>query len=65
MKTTDSPAVEAKADRPDDADALPEYASPPCYAHEFPGYFGETEDDPAAAEPPDTEPPPCRARRED
>ena len=23
-----------------------EYSSPPCYAHEFPGYFGET------AEPP-------------
>lgn len=64
MKAPDCPAEEAKACRPDDAEALPEYASPPCYAHEFPGYFGETEDD-AAAEPPDVEPHPCRARRED
>lgn len=29
-------------DRGKDA-ATPEYSSPPCYAHEFPGYFGETE----------------------
>mgnify|MGYP000973971269 FL=1 len=27
-------------------DAVPaEYSSPPCYAHEFPGYFGEDEAD--------------------
>lgn len=35
---------------PTDDDAPPrEYASPPCYASEFPGYFGELEDDPSGA----------------
>jgi 5-formyltetrahydrofolate cyclo-ligase len=41
------PRVQAQA-----AGALhgaPAYSSPPCYAHEFPGYFGEA----AADEPPD------------
>lgn len=33
--------------RSDDGDTPPEYASPPCYAHEFPGYFGEAADAPA------------------
>lgn len=28
---------------PDDNDVPREYASPPCYAQEFPGYFGEAE----------------------
>ena len=28
-------------DPADDRDAAKEYSSPPCYAHEFPGYFGE------------------------
>jgi PAS domain S-box-containing protein len=30
-------------DTTDDRDASREYASPPCYAQEFPGYFGEQE----------------------
>lgn len=30
--------------RSDDGDTPPECASPPCYAHEFPGYFGEAGD---------------------
>lgn len=34
-------------------DALPlEYSSPPCYAHEFPGYFGEDEADADPRPPP-------------
>ena len=41
-------------------DALPlEYSSPPCYAHEFPGYFGEDEGDADA----DSRPPPHCADR--
>jgi PAS domain S-box-containing protein len=32
--------------RPDDRDAPGEYASPPCYAQDFPGYFGDTEGTP-------------------
>lgn len=29
----------------EDAPLPAEYSSPPCYAHEFPGYFGEDEAD--------------------
>ena len=45
-------------------DAVPvEYSSPPCYAHEFPGYFGEDEADadsrptPHCTDRPSAEPP--------
>ncbi|MBA2350833.1 MAG: hypothetical protein H0V78_03285 [Burkholderiales bacterium] len=29
-----------------------EFSSPPCYAHEFPGYFGEVEEGNSKQRPP-------------
>ena len=44
-------------------DAVPaEYSSPPCYAHEFPGYFGEDQADAGLRPLPDCAAPRSSAR---
>lgn len=48
------------ADNPGGGEAPAEYASPPCYARDFPGYFGEDAIEAQAPAPAPAAAPPCR-----